>query len=651
MLGIAAGFVSVFPPISTFIATVEVPQLASIHLSFKTLVNLTLMTIAASSAYSLVYTLLARQRKKFALPTPCTIESSDPNEDPPDASGLLFGYTTDDGTPIRVSDTDLVRHGIIAGQTGMGKSVLGKSLMFQQIQRGGGLLFIDGKLDSDNIQEVYEYCVYCGRGKDFMVINPGQPEKSNTYNPILYGDPDEVASRIISLIPSTSDSAGADYYKQTANLALVVFISALQQESPTQIARWIEKAKKQKTPLEYLNTNRVKGKAYNFLDLALLTMNEGVLNNLMRNVSESDKDSLARKNLSIFLEQYAKEQNIDGNINKLNIDLKRLKEMLGGIAARMHQFGSGNFGQVLNSYAPEINMYEAIRDGKIIYAALPTMGKDVAAQNLGKMIVADLRTAVSWLQLNKNDRPKIPFMAFMDELSSYASDSLAVIFEQIRSAQVFLLPTIQSDSGLSNISEDFKERLMSNMELKIFFRLSSQLTAVNASELIGETTRIQHSTSTASGESASAQALQIGPNKSLSASENQGTSEREMVEPYVHQDLIKSLPKGECIILRSPKVWNVKVPMIELSQEIRDAIGPLKINHSKAYVEDKNSFGAMKKVDEYITEAQQSRIKLPKEKPQNKVPKGGEDASSNQTGSSKATAKPSAEHQSSASDF
>jgi hypothetical protein len=604
----AAGLASVFPPLSSSIASLPYSAGLAIHS--------VLIVFSVYASFKLTYTTLKKSRLAFVLPSSCHVESSDPPVYPADTSGLLFGYSTDDGSPLIISDDDLCRHGIIVGQTGMGKSVFGKTLMFQQIQRGGGLLFIDGKLDEDNIQDIYEYAVLCGRGDDFLVVNPGRPEMSNTYNPILYGDPDEVAARIISLIPSTSTSAGADYYKSSSALALVCFISAMQESTQEQVDEWIKECKGKGLPPGYIDHTRVTGVAYNFLDLALLTMNEGVLNDLLQRTMRSAPNSLTRKNLSIFLEQYAKEGNIFGGNNapvgSLQIDLKRLKEMLGGIGNRMHQFGSGNFGPVLNSYAPEVKMYDAVKDSKIVYVALPTMGKDVAAQNLGKIVIADLRTAISWLQMEKESRPKIPFLAFLDEMSSYSTETLAVMFEQARSARVALFPAIQTDSGLSNISEDFKERIMANTETKIFFKLSSQDTAITASDAIGMTKRVASSETSSQGTSASAQATNIGPNKNLSDSASTASGEREQEEPLVHPDQIKSLEAGECIVLRSPKVWNLRIPMIGLEEGMRKAIGPLRINHFKNFVHKDNKFNAMGKIDDFIKEAQTRRAPQPK---------------------------------------
>lgn len=608
LLMAAAGLMSIFPPIA---GAIEALPTAASHVA-----RLGLLAAAGYASYQIGYTALRKERREFVLPSSCQIESSDPPEYKPGTSGLLFGYSTDDGSPIFISDDDLCRHGLITGQTGMGKSVLGKTLMYQQIARGGGILFIDGKLDEDNIQDIYEYAAYCGRAHDFMVINPGRPEMSNTYNPILYGDPDEVAARIISLIPDTSTSAGSDYYKSTSALALVCFISALQESTQEQIDEWIRECQGKGLPEGYVDSNRVTGVAYNFLDLALLTMNEGVLNSLLQRVQLASPDSLTRKNLSIFLEQYAKENNqFNGAVapaGSLSIDLKRLKETLGGIGARMQQFGSGKFGPVLNSYTPELKMYDAIRDNKIVYVALPTMGKDVAAQALGKIVIADLRTAISWLQMNMQDRPKIPFLVFMDEMASYSTETLTIMFEQARSARVSLWPAIQTDSGLSNISEDFKERVMSNTETKVYFKLSSQDTSETASNSIGVTKRVMSSETASQGTSASAQAMTIGPNKNLSDSSTKASGEREQEEPLVHPDLIKALEPGECIILRSPRVWNVRVPMLDLEPAIKQAIGPLRINHRFSPIHKDKTFNAMARVDDYIKEAQRLRALRPK---------------------------------------
>jgi hypothetical protein len=48
--------------------------------------------------------------------------------------------------------------------------------MFQQIANGGGLIFIDGKLNIEELETLHAYCAWAGRSHDLLVINPGEPE-------------------------------------------------------------------------------------------------------------------------------------------------------------------------------------------------------------------------------------------------------------------------------------------------------------------------------------------------------------------------------------------------------------------------------------------------------------------------------------------
>ena len=75
--------------------------------------------------------------------------------------------------------------------------------------------------------------------------------------------------------------------------------------------------------------------------------------------------------------------------------MKRLKETLGGIAGRLHAFGTGTFGEVGSSYSPDVRLFDSMMSNKITYVSLPTMGKDESARNFAKMLLADLRSAIA----------------------------------------------------------------------------------------------------------------------------------------------------------------------------------------------------------------------------------------------------------------
>lgn len=459
--------------------------------------------------------------------------------------GMLVGYLVDTGQPLYVPMDDLVRHLSIVGQSGVGKTVFGQLLMFQQIGAGGGMVFVDGKLDSKTLDELYRMAAYHGRQNDILVINPGDPENSNSYNPILYGDPDEVADRIVSLIPSTEANAGADHFKQAAKQGCTVLVAAIQ------------KAKL----------------AYTFIDLVILLSSSKDLTALENMLPACDE----KTNLSIFLDQYK----VPDKSGEKVVDVKRLKETFGGIGGRLFTFGTGSFGKVMNVTAPEVDLYNAMRSNKIIYVMLPTMGKAQTASNLGKMFLGDARTAFSWLQkLPDSEKPNPPLLFFMDELGSYATDALARPFEQNRSANVILAPAYQTMANLESVSEEFAQMVIGNTWVKVYFKVGTHETAEKAADTIGEEKKIQDSLSIVGGESSSGKNAGTGADGSASKNENIGFGEREGDGYKVSPDDLKGLDKGEAIItIGGASVYHVRIPQITYTKSFIEEYPRAKINH------------------------------------------------------------------------
>ncbi len=464
--------------------------------------------------------------------------------------GYLLGYCVDTGKPVTVSYEQATRHINISGMTGVGKTVLGRFLMFQQILAGGGLTFIDGKYNQADINILYEFSCWAGRKHDFLCINPGDPHLSNTYNPILYGDPDEVAARIMSLVPSTESSAGSDHYKQSGAQGVTVLVASLQKA----------------------------GLAYSFIDLSILMTNEKALLHLEKTVHEKAPGSKEAINLSLFLEQYKTVIKDKGSV----IDVKKLKETLGGLAGRMFSFGTGKFGEVTNHYNPEVKLFEAIVAQKIIYMPLPTMGKDNAATNFGKMELGDLRTAISWAQkLRENEKIWPPHQAFCDEIGSYATQSIARPFEQGRSANFCLIPAYQTSANLESVSDELIEIVNGNTATKVFFQSGSQKTAELIADIIGKEDQPDYTLSSSDSSSKSGSSQDTGLAQSSSSGGGITYSQKVKNDYKVSADDLKTLGKGEAIVLLNGKdVFHIKVPYLEIEERFAKACGELDFNRT-----------------------------------------------------------------------
>lgn len=499
--------------------------------------------------------------------------------------GLLLGYTCDRGEPVFVDYEHLTRHLNFTGQSGVGKTVAASTLMFQHIQGGGGLLFIDGKLDVDNLQQLCNFAKWCGREHEVFVINPDDPENSNTYNPVLIGDPDEKADGILNLIPSTENSPGSDHYKQEAKQSLTTLIAALQR------ARL----------------------AYNMIDLTVLLMSGKALEQLERTLMQNHPKAEETRNFSLFLDKYRAPMSDKNQPGAIMVD--KLKGTFGGIGGRLFTFGTGSFGKVMNTYTPDVNLFDAIRGNKIVYVALPTMHKDMSARNFGRLCIADLRTAIGKIQkLPKSGRPNPPFWVFCDEAGAYVTDSFSRCLEQSRSASVFFALATQTNANFKAISEELYEMVIGNSWTKVVFKVGTQATAIEAADLIGMKMGVLKSRTTAETKGVSASFLSASPEHGTTNAASTNSAERQQEAYIVTPDELKRLSKGECIVTVGGKdIFNLRVSMLSFTAEAKQRLGPVRINRFRSdgiKIDGQIWRGAdfFRNVDRYLTKTMMNEV-------------------------------------------
>lgn len=441
--------------------------------------------------------------------------------------GVLVGYTTDNNEPVIIPYNFYMRHFALVGGSGVGKTTLGLWVLYQSMVKGGGWIFIDAKIDADTRDALGYMARAVGREDELYVLNVDDPDNSNTYNPLLEGDADEVASRLLNLLPSSEDNPGADFYRQSVNHALTVIIGAL----------------------------KVANIRYTFNDITIMMQSPQALDRVLRMIPEGTSE---RMQLEVFLDKYRKQEK-GGTV----IDVNKLKDALGGMAGRAATFSQGKFGRIFNHYAPEINLPDIMMNNKMLYVMLPTMGKDAAALNLGKMILSDLRTAVYKLQgVPPAERPWPPFTVFADEMGSYVMPGMARLFEQARSAQVALMPGFQAFGNLATVGDDFKDIVLQNTWTKAMYRSGSTASAEEASEIIGNTKKYQYSYSESTNTGESAQGIRINPQYNETDGGGEGVSYREVDEARIPPEKFVSLGVGQSIIAIGGRTYHVKVPML-----------------------------------------------------------------------------------------
>lgn len=313
------------------------------------------------------------------------------------------------------------------------RALLDTSLLHEYMQAGGGLLYLDSGCQSGASDRFRRLCQLSGRESDLTIIDLYRPESSLTYHPAMYGQSNEIASRIVSsLCPADDISIGSQYFRVAAVEGLTVLIDAF----------------------------RSVGLSYSLRDLMLLLTSGSALANLARAVNERNAQSLPANMLSAFINQYSDEAGIDES---------RLKSIFGGLAGRLHSVTSGKVGKVLDTTDPQLVLFDSIQHNKIIYVRVPVMSENSIMLSVAKLFMADLKAAVQGLLMVQSMRLDQPFMVVMRDYLSYANQNDEMFFEQSSKANVVLFPTIIDVPGDEGANMPLARKLLTNCAIRLRF--------------------------------------------------------------------------------------------------------------------------------------------------------------------------------------
>ena len=498
---------------------------------------------------------------------------SDPIPEVKKGGGILIGYTKDTNEPVHIPYEILTRHLAIVGASGVGKTVLGMSILNQHMNLGGGFMMIDAKIDGDTRDTLGYLAEKAGRKSEFYLLNIDDPKNSNTYNPLLNGDADEVASRLLNLLGSTEGNPGSDHYKQQVNHALVSIIGGFK-------------------------AARIR---YHMEDLMTFFQSPVAIEDLL---TKTPKNSKEKRDLEIFLNKYRKLDN-QGNVT---FDMIRIANDFSGFVGRLAVFAQGKFGKIFNTYTPEIDLFDIISNNKMLYIMLPTMGKSTAALNLAKMIISDVMSTVYRVQaLPKNKRPKPPFLNFWDEYGRYAIAESAILFEQARSAGVAMIPGFQGYGNLEDVSTGFADMILQSTWSKALFRFGSDTSSERSADIIGKIKRSQSTFTDSESKSDGAQYLQYSPQSTANDGIGMGESWREIEEHRVSIDKLSSIEIGECILTIAGEVYHLKIPKVstpiddESEGDVRKPEYIFKVNKFKTTMPyGEKGFDTAKRFERYL---------------------------------------------------
>ncbi len=423
---------------------------------------------------------------------------------------LTLGHTTHLHLPVLFDPERSYPHRVLIGGTGKGKTSMLRGLIIQQIHRGGGFIFVDGKCDPENIATVVHLCQLTDRWPLLRVIAPGMPW-SHTFNPLYNAR--EIGAAVhflMSLLPPVSAQSDAQYYRDLVQQFL----------------------------LKTLEIFRATGKTATIRDLlALMTGDMRVAEEKLAQELMDLRQLEQLAPLASMLRQFTTR---DGNA-------------LSGLAAQIQSLLSTDTGRFMTTAHSDVDLRAAIELNMPIYIGLPTSGDPSRANALGRGFLADISATMADVVAERSRTPQPPFLVILDEFGSYVTAQFADVFRKARASGIHVVACVTNIADLTDATKglprDYPEQLIGNASV-IFMGSESVATLRYAEAYFGDETHWIESRRESRGASASERrwglARFLNPLQVNSHTVFDQATERR--EPKFEKEVLHRLGRGEGVL-------------------------------------------------------------------------------------------------------
>jgi hypothetical protein len=424
------------------------------------------------------------------------------------AGATLLGYNVHKG-PWLWPDTVRMKHGVIVGGTGAGKSTFLENIIAQDLTRRFGarkmpMIIFDGKGEREFLDRLLPHIEAAGRLQDLRVIDPTHPSESARYNP-FYALDDAYQEHVNFIFRSFG--LREDFFKghQEAYLSDLVRI------------------------LQYT------GKLFNVYDVLVMALDEKVL---------EEQIGIAKARLasapSISMQRRL---NFEMSVKMLQRSLadRERVEKIQGLLNELLSFLEDELSVVTGSYQDLLTLDDVLERDLILFVSLNANRNQRAVEALGKILLQNIQLMVGkrYAQpASSRDADEPMLSVILDEFAPFAYPGFTQVLQTARGARVSFLFSFQSMPQLQRVSQAFADEVSSAPGTKMIMNVSEENTAqwfLKASARIATKRR-----------SLSVRRTGIFSTK---YTETGTGSESDIKETRAREDHIKNLPVGQMEIL------------------------------------------------------------------------------------------------------
>lgn len=337
-----------------------------------------------------------------------------------DYNKVYIGQSLDTGKPLYLTNDQRQMHCEVVGSTGTGKteSFL-LPVLAHDIAHGKGAVIIDGKGDLELLNRIHYIVKRMKRAHDFFFFSLAHPDQSNTYNPLLQGNPTELKDKLVNSMPWSEE-----FYRRMAEQASLTLFNAI--------------------------ASRKKNKACRFRDLHTYLTDI----NALKRLSDETQDHV-----------------LNQDIGKMVKSFKDNQKFLSGLMADLYLTSRSGFSDLLDTTEPEIDLLRLYEKNQICYFALDLQKYADTSRRLGRMIIQDIRAVSSHIQATIPEARRHFFPVFIDDASSFLEVNFIDFLNKCRASgfSVTILHQSLGDLVFRGFS-NFQQQVMENTNIKIILR-------------------------------------------------------------------------------------------------------------------------------------------------------------------------------------